>query len=342
MILKIDNEFRDLITPLTPEEFSGLEASILKFGCMDKIKVYGDTIVDGHNRYAICKKHDIDFEVEYMGFETRADIINWIIDNQLGRRNLAPWQQSILRGKRYNAEKKDEGRPNKLYQNDTVSMPTREKLAAQFGVSPATISRDAEFAKAAEIAAQELDVPIMQLTKAQIREVQEQKIQPGYIHVSDDSYEWYTPIEYIEAARAVMGSITVDPASCEEANKIVKADTFYTKEENGLDVSWFGNVWMNPPYNMPYIEDFTRKAHSHYVVGDINQCVILVNNSTDTMWFHALLSCYPVCFTRGRVKFYGPNASQARQGQAIFYLGKNVKKFIDEFSKFGIVTMSTE
>lgn len=170
MHLEIDKEFEDLITPLTSEELLGLRQSVIERGCLDAIKIWSGVIIDGHNRYSICTENNIPFEVKEMEFDSRNDAINWIIDNQLGRRNLAPWQMSILRGKRYNAEKKELGGDRRsMYQNDTL-IPTREKLADQFGVSSATIQRDGDFAKAAEQAAQENNTPLMQLTKQQILE----------------------------------------------------------------------------------------------------------------------------------------------------------------------------
>ena len=62
-MLKIDFEFRDLIPPLTAEEYSGLEESILKDGCRDALVVWGETIVDGHNRYEICTKHNLSYQI---------------------------------------------------------------------------------------------------------------------------------------------------------------------------------------------------------------------------------------------------------------------------------------
>lgn len=161
-----------------------------------------------------------------------------------------------------------------------------------------------------------------------------------YKHVSDDSYEWYTPPEYIEAARTVMGSIDLDPASCDEAQQQVKATKYYTKEINGLTQPWFGNVWLNPPYCMPEVHQFTEKSIISFECGNIQQAIILVNNATDTTWFQGLLSRGCVCFTSGRIHFYSPGGEQklqTRQGQSIFYLGSNQPLFVKEFSQFGTV-----
>ena len=158
------------------------------------------------------------------------------------------------------------------------------------------------------------------------------------VHISDDSYEWYTPIRYIEAARKVLGNIDLDPASCGVANRVVKAVKYYTEEENGLTQAWQGNVFLNPPYNMPLVEQFTTKAIGEYEGGRVDAAIVLVNNATDTGWFHALLA-YPMCFPRGRVSYWTEGGSNlgARQGQAFFYLGDDVNKFGQVFSNFGAV-----
>jgi hypothetical protein len=157
-------------------------------------------------------------------------------------------------------------------------------------------------------------------------------------HVSDDTYDWYTPAEYIEAARCVMGSIDCDPASSEAAQSVVKAKKYFTKETDGLIPVWKGNLWMNPPYSLPEIELFIGKALQHFKEGNVKQAIILTNNSSDTAWFH-LLAEFPFCLTRGRIQFWNAEGKTlaTRQGQSIFYLGENVTGFINEFSEFGIV-----
>jgi len=178
MELRIDKDFKDLISPLNDEEYKSLEAGLLQDGCIDPIIIWDGVILDGHNRYDICTRNNIGFNTKQLEISSREDAINWIIDHQLGRRNLTPLQMSILRGKRYNIEKKNVGRPEKqLYQNDTNT--TREKLADQYGVSPATIQRDGNLATAAEKASEIEETPVMQLTKDQIlkaaKEIKEER-----------------------------------------------------------------------------------------------------------------------------------------------------------------------
>jgi len=96
--LIIDLEFKALIPPLLLEERTGLEASILDEGCRDALVVWKGhgILIDGHNRHGICTKHGISFEITELVFDTRDDVIIWIIKNQLGRRNLAPFARSEL------------------------------------------------------------------------------------------------------------------------------------------------------------------------------------------------------------------------------------------------------
>lgn len=88
-IIKIDDEFKALIPPLSDDEYALLEASILADGCRDALIMWGNILVDGHNRYAICQKHGLPFKVETIHLDCREAVIVWMIENQLGRRNIA-------------------------------------------------------------------------------------------------------------------------------------------------------------------------------------------------------------------------------------------------------------
>jgi phage N-6-adenine-methyltransferase len=157
---------------------------------------------------------------------------------------------------------------------------------------------------------------------------------PGY-----DGDEWYTPAEYLEAARAVMGGIDLDPATCAAAQEVVQARAFFTKEDDGLAQEWRGRIWLNPPYSAALTPRFVDKLCTEYDVGRIDEAIVLVNNATDTAWFHNLLGRFPACFLRKRVPFWRPGhkGGGARQGQVIFYLGPNTGKFWTVFSPLGVV-----
>jgi phage N-6-adenine-methyltransferase len=159
-------------------------------------------------------------------------------------------------------------------------------------------------------------------------------------HVSFNSgnNEWYTPVEYIEAARRVMGAIELDPASSDIANQTVKAEIYYTVEDDGLSQHWQGRTWMNPPYASDLIGCFATKLVEHVENGDIPEAIILVNNATETAWFQDIISvASSVVFPRGRVRFWKPDGETGAplQGQALIYIGVKPCNFNREFSRFG-------
>lgn len=161
---------------------------------------------------------------------------------------------------------------------------------------------------------------------------------PAHVSYNSGENEWYTPPEYIEAARKVMGSIDLDPASSEVANRIVGATTFYTKADDGRDKKWTGRVYMNPPYASNLIGDFASKFAGHIRDGSITDGIVLVNNATETTWFQKLIECaQAVVFTTGRVRFLDPqgNPGAPLQGQAFIYFGGSPLMFLNEFRRFG-------
>lgn len=152
--------------------------------------------------------------------------------------------------------------------------------------------------------------------------------------------EWYTPPDFIQAARHAMGRIDCDPASSEIANRTVGAKRFFTKEQDGLTKKWSGAVWMNPPYAQPLIAQFSEAVSSKFESGEIEQACILVNNATETEWFQRMLSvCTSVCFPQSRIRFLDPqgNPGAPLQGQAVIYMGRRFLEFRLAFTFTGIV-----
>ena len=161
-------------------------------------------------------------------------------------------------------------------------------------------------------------------------------------HVANNSgdNEWYTPPEFIEAARLVMGSIDLDPASSEVANRTVGAERIYTAADDGLALKWEGRVWMNPPYEKGLIDRFAEKLRAEVEAGFVTQAVVLVNNATDTRWFATLCEVASmVCFPTGRIRFHKPDGERGAplQGQAVIYIGGHHEGFARAFASFGMV-----
>ena len=164
--LKIDPEFQSQIPPLTDDEFKQLEENILKEGkLISPLIVWNNTLVDGHNRYAILQKHpEIYFSTMPLRFENREEAIAWICRNQLGRRNLSPEQKRYLLGKQYEAEKK----AAKIFRGNQYTLAkksggahdddhhsgkkTCDRIAEENGVSRASVLRASHYTRGIDIA----------------------------------------------------------------------------------------------------------------------------------------------------------------------------------------------
>lgn len=153
-------ELKDLIPPLTADESQQLEQNITKHGIKDPLTIWETTaataaisdqptpvfiLIDGHNRYAIAQQYHLDFRINLVHFTSLAEVKDYMIDYQLGRRNLSPEQASYLRGLRYLQQKNARG-GNQFAENENVSAA----LGKEYGVSSRTIKRDGDFAAGLE------------------------------------------------------------------------------------------------------------------------------------------------------------------------------------------------
>lgn len=97
MEILVNPELKAYIDPLTEEEHEALERSILAEGCRDALVLWGDVLVDGHNRYGICRKHGLPFQtVQNPRFQSIDDVYLWMIDQHLGRRSVSDFQRGVL------------------------------------------------------------------------------------------------------------------------------------------------------------------------------------------------------------------------------------------------------
>ena len=331
----INPELSNKIPPLTTEEYQGLEKSIIREGCRDALILWNDTLVDGHNRYKICTEHNIEFKTIQMDFENILYAREWIIVNLFARRHLDSYQRSKLALELediYKKEAKNRMLSGKKTDPQQISAEgqTRDKIAKIANVSHDTID------KVKKIEAKASDEIKEQVASGEL------SINQGYkkinVHVGQNSgeNEWYTPSNIIEAARNTMGSIDLDPATSEIANQTIKATEIFTEETNGLDKTWSGNVWLNPPYAQPLMTEFSDKLLKE--LSNISQACVLINNATETNWFQDLVIVSSAhCLVKGRVKFLDVNGKPGAplQGQIILYFGSDLDKFYDNFNIFG-------
>lgn len=174
---------------------------------------------------------------------------------------------------------------------------------------------------------------------------------PGASDEDRDSDSWFTPAQYIDAARqALGGAINLDPFSSAAANEVIKADRWFTEEDNAFEQDWrlpSGDTprtcFMNPPYSgalcakamTRFMDEFAREA--------FDEGIILVNNSTETKWFQrALGQAAAVCFTNHRIAFWntdGKAVSGNTRGQAFLYFSRqpDADRFEAAFGHLGAI-----
>lgn len=120
--------------------------------------------------------------------------------------------------------------------------------------------------------------------------------------------EWYTPYTITDMAREVMGHIGLDPASDIAAQSWILAGRYYTAEEDGSLIDWYGNIWLNPPYGrvgrMSSQEYWMRKVLRDYQCGRVSSAIVLTKTVPGYKWWDKLFNDFiPVCITRGRLSF---------------------------------------
>jgi hypothetical protein len=167
MNIVVNEELKAYIDPLTPEEHEALERSILTEGCRDALVLWGDVLVDGHNRYGICQKHGLPFQtVQNTRFKTIEDVHLWMIDQHLGRRSISDFLRGVLALRKKDIV--DERRARALAQtassddNDApfdVDAPTAESSSAADAPAlppPAPLSSREAIARAARLSSNQV------------------------------------------------------------------------------------------------------------------------------------------------------------------------------------------
>lgn len=159
------------------------------------------------------------------------------------------------------------------------------------------------------------------------------------INQDSGNTEYYTPDHIVACARIVMGGIDLDPASSEEANKRIKAETFFSKDNDGLSLHWYGRVWMNHPFGRVQNPLWIQKLLEEVQSGRVKQACCITFAATSEQWFKPLLR-RPQCFLSPRTNYMTPGGGVLRgvtKGSVVTYFGPKVEAFQLMFSDLGIV-----
>lgn len=248
------DDLKNLIPALSPDEFSQLEENIKQHGCQTPIQLWQTTkfaagqsdnpsdtdeviyiLIDGHNRLEICRKNNLHFDVYMLSFNSIKEAKDYMINLQLGRRNLSPTQISYFRGLRYNNEKSD--KISNLSQNypkghyDPSGSSTAERLSKEYNVSPKTIKRDAEFAKGMEMLAPELRNDILRGKQKVEKKVIQQIAKDG--NIAEPISDLSTLV--VDSSSVAMNVVVSDDLK-ELSSQIFKASEKYASTQSQQDL----------------------------------------------------------------------------------------------------------
>ena len=342
---------------LQGNEAMALQQDIEAHGVREPIVLFEGKILDGRNRFTASLAAGV--ECPWREFGTSdcdgADPMAFVVSLNLARRHLTESQRAMVASKLANMQ---EGRPRNNYAN--LRSLSQQAAAEMLKVSQRSVTNAKKVQEHApdeikravcdgqlsvSLAADVVDLPdeakadIIGGPPENVKLAAREAVKKAHVANNSGNNEWYTPAQFVGAARAVMGGIDLDPASSEIANETVQAARIFTANDNGLEQEWpVCRIWMNPPYAQPLMGQFAARFASEIRKG--SEGVVLVNNATETAWFQEIAAeCSAICFPKTRIRFLDPNGNPGAplQGQAIIYCGKKAEFFEREFSTFGVV-----
>jgi ParB family chromosome partitioning protein len=346
---------------MTDEEYRALVADISEHGQREAIWTYCGQIIDGRNRYRACA--ELGLKPIMREWDGDGSLVAFVLSMNLHRRHLSSSQKAVVALDvlpMLEAEARERMKAGAVATNtgsqkidypDERQGKATEQAATLTGTNRQYVSDAKQIAQRAPDLLDDVRNGIMSIPQAKQELVaREQPPAPAVYQpmaatvYSFRSVEYYTPPEILNAARAVLGDIDLDPASCEDAQQNVMAHRYYTQHDDGLTKTWRGRVWLNPPYgktNGRSNQDiWAQRLVAEYQEGNISAAILLVKAALGYKWFEELFREWPVCFARDRLSFIletGDDDGQSKQGTALFYFGPNPQKFYRIFSAIGRV-----
>jgi len=153
--------------------------------------------------------------------------------------------------------------------------------------------------------------------------------------------EYYTPPEIIEAARATLGEIDLDPASSARANEAVRASRYFSETEDGLSLKWEGRIWLNHPFSRKGNSRWVNKLVGEYCAGRIEAACCITFAATSEQWFAPLMG-FPQCYLRPRTNYLTPDGRTKRgvtKGSVVTLIGGPFyqRRFLEHFRRMGSI-----
>jgi len=334
-------------------EFDELVADVREHGLRDPIVLYEGLILDGRNRRRACEVAGVEprFE-EYVGDDPRA----FVISRNLKRRHLNSSQRAMIAASladmpahRPSAKsaslRTSHADAAKLLNVSTRTVEKASKVQSD-GISDlqqavergsVSVSAAADVATLPKEEQQQIAAQGAQEIVAAAKRIRNNRAQDS----EDLNHFLYTPAQYLELVRTVLGGIDLDPISCDVTQETVQADRYFTEEDDCLSKEWRGRVWLNLASGHPQTAEFVEKLVSEYWAGGLTDAIMLTHNYTDTDWFHqATDAAEAICFTKGRVKLVESDdetCALPRCGQCFLYFGNDPIGFARQFSKLGTI-----
>jgi len=244
--MEIDNEFRNYIRPLSSEEYDKLEASILSEGIRDPLVIWQGILLDGYHRYKIAQKHGLEYKTVEVELPDRNAAKEWILVNQLGRRNLTEQEASYYRGKLYESRKLIRGGDRKSMGKFFPLKNTADDIGDEYGVTGRTVKNDAQFSKAVDKVADEIGDKARNAILSGQAKVPKERVEQ-LIEIKQVAPEFIEPI--------LSGELPISKAMREVKRKLVLdnlngIDAIEVKELNGV----YDVIVIDPPWPMNKIE----------------------------------------------------------------------------------------
>ena len=376
--------FADVFPLLVGYDIDKLTEDIEENGQREPIILYGGKILDGRNRYRACIDLGIEPHFAQSTATNDEQALRESVSRNLRRRHLSATQRSLAGARilpMFEKIAKEKQAHGMTAPGQTLVAPVPQALSERAPLSrdlaaeavgagarsvqsakkvlteapdlvPALEAGHIKVKAAAQLAKEDRetrDAVMSLVTSGEEKSVSKavQRVKGGVPKalLMSESNEWYTPSQYVDAARYLMGDIDLDPASCEQANETVRAEVFYTKDDDGFSKAWSGRVWMNPPYGKEDGESnqsrWTKRLIDSYENGEILSAVFIVNAATSASWFQRFWD-YPICFVRRRISFVSPSGEKnsPTQGNVFVYLGDDIEGFVDNFSPFGRIVIN--